>query len=85
VDLRGDDWRRVAATASIEAETVEEHLAARIREQIGLDPSAVTLAAPDTLTIVVLGLPATGRLAIADDGSLVLRIASEVLDDIVLV
>lgn len=85
VHLDGDGSGVIVATATIDAVTMEEHIAARIRERSGVDPSSVRLEAPDRLTIGLGGVAVGGQLAAGDGGSLVLRVTSDLVGDIVLV
>lgn len=82
--LRGDPSGSVEATASIDAALMEAHIAGRVRERTGIDPSAVTLEGPDRLTIGLPGITIAGSLGVAD-GSLVLRLDRDLVGDIVLV
>lgn len=83
VVLRGDGGR-IAATAALDVGTMEAHIAARVRGQTGIEPSAVRLEPPDRLTIGLRGIDVAGRLVADGDGSLVLRLDTDLVGDIVL-
>jgi len=82
--LHGGGGEPVVATASLDAGTLEAHVAARVRERTGIDPSAVRLEPTDRLTIGLRGLDVGGRLITDSDGSLVLRLDTDLVGDLVL-
>jgi len=82
--LHGGRGEPVVATASLDAATMEAHIAARVRERTGIDPSAVRLEPTDRLAVGLRGLDVGGRLIADAGGSLVLRLDTDLVGDIVL-
>lgn len=63
---------RVTGTMTFSAVTAQELAAGAVESAVGAAPSEVTLTGPDRVRIRVKGVTVDGRLAIRDDGGLVL-------------
>jgi hypothetical protein len=66
----------IRATTTIDGDEAESLIAAAVEERIGIRPTSVRLAAPDTLTIKA-GVTVAGRLAVNADGDLVVHLTED--------
>lgn len=76
--------RRIVATAALDAGTMEAHIAARVRARTGMEPGGVRLEPTNRLTIGLGGIDVAGRLIVDAEGSLVLRLDTDLVGDVVL-
>lgn len=64
----------VTATAVVGSKQARRLVANALESELGDRPSAVTLEAPDRITMDI-GVPVNGRLAVTSDGDLVVRVS----------